>query len=67
MWTSCVLTNGLIIGLVIYVGRETRISLGASEPRTKVGCLDHEINFLSKVLFLIMAGLTAMLIILQNT
>lgn len=67
MWTSCVLTNGEVIGLVIYVGRETRIALGASSPRTKVGILDHEINFLSKVLFLIMIGLTLMLIILQRT
>jgi phospholipid-translocating ATPase len=67
MWTSCVLTNGEVVGLVIYVGRETRISLGASSPRTKVGCLDNEINFLSKVLFLIMVALTLMLILLQNT
>ncbi len=67
MWTSCVLTNGEIVGLVIYVGQETRVAMGASSPRTKVGILDMEINFLSKVLFLIMVALTLMLIVLQNT
>lgn len=41
--------------------------MGASSPRTKVGILDMEINFLSKVLFLIMVALTLMLIVLQNT
>lgn len=61
------LTNGEVVGLVIYVGKETRIAMGASEPRTKVGILDYEINFLSKVLFLIMVALTCMLLGLQNT
>lgn len=43
------------------------MAMGASSPRTKVGILDMEINFLSKVLFLIMVALTLMLIVLQNT
>ena len=41
--------------------------MGASTPRTKVGILDMEINFLSKVLFLLMAGLTVIMLILQGT
>jgi phospholipid-translocating ATPase len=41
--------------------------MGASSPRTKMGILDHEINFLSKVLFFIMAGLTCVLLVLQGT
>lgn len=67
LWTSCVLTNGEIVGLVLYVGRETRVAMGASTPRTKVGILDNEINFLSKVLFLIMTGMTVMMLVLQGT
>ena len=67
MWTSTVLTNGKVVGLVIYTGNETRMALGASAPRTKVGILDMEINFLSKILFAIMVGLTAMLLLLQKT
>ena len=41
--------------------------MGASTPRTKVGILDMEINFLSKVLFLIRVGLTVLMLILQGT
>lgn len=67
MWTSTVLTNGQVVGLVIYAGRETRIALGASTPRTKVGILDFEVNFLSKLLFFLMVILSLMIILLQKT
>jgi len=40
LWTSTVLANGTVIGLVIFTGKETRISLGTCSPRTKVGILD---------------------------
>jgi len=40
MWASTVLTNGTVIGLVIYIGRETRISMGSSSARTKNGIID---------------------------
>ena len=67
MWTTTVLTNGTVIGLVIYVGRQTRISMGGSSARTKFGILDLQINYLSKVLFLIMVALTAAFVLLQKT
>ena len=60
------MTNGCVYGLVVYVGRETRISMGGSSARTKVGILDNEINKLSKILFLIMALMTAVFILLQK-
>ena len=41
MWTTTVLTNGTVIGLVLYIGRETRIALGSSSARTKFGILDY--------------------------
>ena len=41
MWTTTVLTNGTVIGLVVYVGHETRISMGGSSARTKFGILDR--------------------------
>lgn len=41
MWASTVLANGTVIGLVVYIGRETRISMGSSSARTKVGIIDN--------------------------
>ena len=66
MWTTTVLTNGTVIGLVAYVGRETRISLGGSSARTKFVILDYEVNTLSKILFAIMVGLTVTFVLLQK-
>lgn len=67
MWRTTVLTNGTVIGLVVYVGHETRISMGGTGSRTKFGILDQEINYLSKVLFIIMVLLTTGFILLQKT
>ena len=54
MWANTILTSGKIIGIVIYTGKETRISMNSRRPRTKVGIFDQEINFLSKMDFLFM-------------
>ena len=67
MWATTVLTNGCAFGLVVYVGKETRISMGGSSARTKFGILDMEINLLSKILFGIMVILTGIFILLQQT
>ena len=67
MWTTTVITNGTALGLVTYVGLETRISMGGSSARTKFGILDSEINTSSKILFLIMVLLTTGFILLQKT
>ncbi len=67
MWASTVLTNGTVYGLVIYIGRETRIAMGGSVARSKIGILDLEINFLSKLLFLLLVCMTVVVLLLQKT
>ena len=59
MWANTILTSGKIIGIVIYTGKETRISMNSRRPRTKVGIFDNEINFLSKLdfVFMVLASL----------
>ena len=54
MWQNTVLCSGMVLGLVIQVGPETRMSMNMQANRSKVGSLDHELNFLSKILFLFM-------------
>lgn len=41
-------------GIVIFTGRETRANMNSREPRTKMGKFDDEINYLSKILFVLM-------------
>ncbi|KAA8493538.1 putative phospholipid-transporting ATPase IIB [Porphyridium purpureum] len=55
LWANTVLASGHAVAMVMYVGRETRTMMNASSPRTKVGLFEHELNFLSKVLFVALA------------
>lgn len=64
MWASTVLTAGSVIALVLYTGYELRIVMNSRSPRTKVGRLDQEVNFLSKLLFAILFGFSVMLVAL---
>ncbi len=66
MWANTILTSGKIIGIVIYTGKETRISMNSRRPRTKVGIFDHEINFLSKMDFLFMVLASLQLLFLNG-
>lgn len=49
LWANTVLAAGSAVGMVVYTGRETRASMNTSEPETKVGLLDLEINKMAKV------------------
>nr|CAB3224704.1 probable phospholipid-transporting ATPase IIA [Phallusia mammillata] len=51
LWSNTVLASGNIVGVVVYTGRHTRSAMNTSQPETKVGLLDTEINFLTKILF----------------
>ncbi len=66
LWANTVLASGTIIGLITYVGKETRMALNSSQPRTKSGRLDDEINFLAKLLFLFMIIMAGLLMVLSG-
>jgi magnesium-transporting ATPase (P-type) len=49
LWANCVVASGSALGVVVYTGSETRSVMNNSQPRSKVGLLDMEINQLTKV------------------
>lgn len=49
LWANTVLAAGSAVGMVVYTGRETRAVMNTSQPGTKTGLLDLEINRLAKV------------------
>lgn len=49
LWANTVLAAGSAIGFVVYTGKETRAVMNTSDPGTKVGCLEVEINRMAKV------------------
>jgi phospholipid-translocating ATPase len=66
IWASTVLACSPIWGLVIYSGKDTRISLNSKRPQTKIGKFDREVDNLAKLLFMIMALLTIIITICSH-
>ena len=67
LWANTVLAStGYAIGLIVYTGKETRSQMNSKSPISKVGLIDLEINFLSKVLFLLMIVISAIIVILNG-
>jgi phospholipid-translocating ATPase len=55
LWANTVLASpGYVLGLVVHTGLETRMAMNISEMRQKVGRLDLEVNWMTKVLFVVM-------------
>ncbi|GAA6002729.1 aminophospholipid-translocating P4-type ATPase NEO1 [Rhodotorula paludigena] len=66
LWANTVLAAGNAVGLVVYTGRETRAVMNTSQPGTKVGLLDHEINRLAKILCAVTFALSVILVALNG-
>lgn len=63
LWANTILASpGYILGMVVHTGEETRMAMNTSAPRVKVGVLDLEVNWLSKVLFIMMVIFSAAII-----
>ncbi|KDE04200.1 phospholipid-translocating ATPase [Microbotryum lychnidis-dioicae p1A1 Lamole] len=50
LWANTVLAAGSAVGMAVYTGKETRAVMNTSQPGTKTGLLDDEINRLAKIL-----------------
>ncbi|EPX70673.1 P-type ATPase [Schizosaccharomyces octosporus yFS286] len=61
LWANTVLASEAVYGVVIYTGKDTRQSLNSSKAKTKVGLLEKEINFYSKILCMIVLALSVIL------
>lgn len=62
LWSNTVLATGSAIGLVIYTGSETRASMNTSQPETKSGSVEEDLNRLSKCLCMILVLLSTFLV-----
>lgn len=67
MWQNTVLASqGYVYGLVLYTGYETRSNMSSKKPRSKIGSLDLEINFLAKILFAMMLVLSLLIVVMDG-
>lgn len=67
MWANTVLCSGKILGMVLYTGKETRMSMNSRDATEKRGSLDMELNLLSKWLFFSMAAAAFLMVIGSGT
>jgi phospholipid-translocating ATPase len=66
LWANTVVAAGSATGIVVYTGSETRSVMNNSQPRSKIGLLDMEINSLTKVLFCAVIGLAFVMMCLKG-
>jgi len=66
LWQNTVVASGTAVGLVIYTGSDTRSVMNTSQPSSKIGLLDLEINNLTKLLFLAVLILSLVMVILKG-
>jgi phospholipid-translocating ATPase len=59
--------SGRGLAVVLYVGHETKLSLNSKESGNKFGQLDAELNFLSKILFIILLSVSIVMVILRGS
>lgn len=52
--------------MVVYTGGETRANMNSNAPRSKIGLIDMEINFLSKILFILMLFFAGTIVVLNG-
>ena len=61
LWANTVVASGQAICVVVYNGSDTRSISNTSTPQSKIGKLDHEVNRMSKMLFMLLFSLSALL------
>ena len=65
-WSSTTVAAGDFYGLVIYVGKDTRIQMNANQARIKFPICDYEVNNISKFLFLYCVAISFFLAALKG-
>jgi len=66
VWCGAVIASGTATGLVVYTGQECRAAMNNSQPRSKIGLIDEELNSITKVLFLATVALSVIMVVLKG-
>lgn len=66
LWANTVVCGGHAVGLVVYTGPETRVAMNADPPKSKIGLIDMEINRISKMLFVLSASLSFVMVAVKG-
>jgi len=61
-----ILMTGPGIGVIAYTGEDTRVAISRSVPTEKISNIDIRLNYMSKLLFVVLMGISLLLTIAQN-
>ncbi|KAJ9437862.1 putative phospholipid-transporting ATPase NEO1 [Diplonema papillatum] len=57
LWASTTVASGTVLACVVYTGHDTRARIANTQPTSKFGVIDRQLNGLSKALFAFTVGL----------
>lgn len=66
LWCNTYLATGSVIGIVIYIGKETRSVMNTKAATPKFGKIDMELNHLAKILFCLMICLSVIIVFVSG-
>uniref|UniRef100_A0A8D0V7I8 Phospholipid-transporting ATPase n=1 Tax=Sus scrofa TaxID=9823 RepID=A0A8D0V7I8_PIG len=66
LWRGTISFSGTVVGVVLYTGRELRSVMNTSNPRSKIGLFDLEVNCLTKILFGALVVVSLVMVALQH-
>jgi len=66
VWCGAVVASGTATGVVVYTGQEARAAMNNSQPRSKVGLIDKELNAITKLLFCTTLALSIIMVMLKG-
>jgi phospholipid-translocating ATPase len=67
LWANTILaSSGFILGMILYTGNETKFRLNSQKPKSKYGKFDLEINFLAKILFVLMLFMAFSIVVISG-
>lgn len=65
LWCSCTVASGNVVGVVVYTGTDTRSAMNMEQSPVKRGLIDHELNWICVLCFLLLMVLSILLVVQQ--
>ena len=67
LWANTIVASTTTIyGMVLYTGKDTKSMLNTKQPHNKIGIVDLELNYLSKLLFLFTFCLSLIMLVFSS-
>ncbi|EPY32220.1 phospholipid-translocating ATPase [Strigomonas culicis] len=66
LWSSCAVASGTLMVVVIHTGTDTRSAMNSARPVQKKGLIDHELDYIGLLCFLLLIIMSILLVVQQR-